>query len=216
MVIANMEPFRGPSMDVGTAFEMGYATRADIPIFGYSSKVRNATVTHQNPGIPDCTYDKITTGGGTVQYQFGQQPQAQVNGDQTDPMTGLTYVDAQGLEVNGTYFAYDYDDATFDERQINLESLRSSLSATATRLAVTTSFEKGVFAFTAGTTLGDGTTIADKSAAIAQAIGIIDLAIDQVSAVRGKLGAMQANNLEVQADALRISFENLQAAESDQ
>jgi len=40
MMIANMEPFRGPSMDVGTAFEMGYAVRAGIPIFGYSSKAR--------------------------------------------------------------------------------------------------------------------------------------------------------------------------------
>ena len=38
MVIANMEPFRGPSMDVGTAFEMGYAVRAGVPVFAYSSK----------------------------------------------------------------------------------------------------------------------------------------------------------------------------------
>ncbi len=42
LVIANMEPFRGPSMDVGTAFEMGYAARAGIPVFGYSGTAAQA------------------------------------------------------------------------------------------------------------------------------------------------------------------------------
>ena len=34
-VIANMTRFRGPSMDVGTAFEMGYMYGLDKPVFGY-------------------------------------------------------------------------------------------------------------------------------------------------------------------------------------
>lgn len=34
-VIANMTQFRGPSMDVGTAFEMGYMYGLDKPVFGY-------------------------------------------------------------------------------------------------------------------------------------------------------------------------------------
>lgn len=42
----------------------------------------------------------------------------------------------------------------------------------------------------------------------------IDAAIKTVSTERGKLGATQADNLEVQLDALRVAFENLQAAES--
>lgn len=37
VLIANMDPFRGPSMDVGAAFEMGYMTAAGKPIVGYSS-----------------------------------------------------------------------------------------------------------------------------------------------------------------------------------
>lgn len=37
ILIANMTPFRGPSMDVGTAFEMGYAKGLDKPVMGYSN-----------------------------------------------------------------------------------------------------------------------------------------------------------------------------------
>lgn len=36
LIIANMTPFRGPSMDVGTAFEMGYMTAQNKPVWGYS------------------------------------------------------------------------------------------------------------------------------------------------------------------------------------
>ncbi len=39
LVIANMTPFRGPSMDVGTAFEMGFMRALDKPVFGYSNIV---------------------------------------------------------------------------------------------------------------------------------------------------------------------------------
>lgn len=41
-VIANMVPFRGVSMDVGTAFEIGYAIAQGKPVFGWSKdKDRN-------------------------------------------------------------------------------------------------------------------------------------------------------------------------------
>ena len=36
-VIANMMPFRGVSMDVGTAFEIGYAIAQGKPVFAWSS-----------------------------------------------------------------------------------------------------------------------------------------------------------------------------------
>jgi nucleoside 2-deoxyribosyltransferase len=35
-VVANMSPFRGPSMDTGTVFEMGLAVGQGKPVFGYS------------------------------------------------------------------------------------------------------------------------------------------------------------------------------------
>src|SRR5438874_11497432 len=37
--LANVTPFRGPSADVGTAFEMGYLFGRGFPGFGYSSHV---------------------------------------------------------------------------------------------------------------------------------------------------------------------------------
>ena len=36
-VIANMTPFRGPSMDVGTAFEIGYMAGRGKPVLGYTN-----------------------------------------------------------------------------------------------------------------------------------------------------------------------------------
>jgi nucleoside 2-deoxyribosyltransferase len=36
-VIANMTPFRGPSTDVGTAWEMGYAFGRGLPVFAYTN-----------------------------------------------------------------------------------------------------------------------------------------------------------------------------------
>ncbi|MGF1492680.1 MAG: nucleoside 2-deoxyribosyltransferase [Microcoleaceae cyanobacterium] len=40
LIVANMTPFRGPSMDVGTAFEKGYMAAKGKPIFGYSNDGR--------------------------------------------------------------------------------------------------------------------------------------------------------------------------------
>ncbi|MCG5058104.1 MAG: nucleoside 2-deoxyribosyltransferase [Limnoraphis sp. WC205] len=40
LIIANMTPFRSPSLDAGTAFEMGYMTALGKPIFGYSNDSR--------------------------------------------------------------------------------------------------------------------------------------------------------------------------------
>ena len=37
LAIANMTPFLGPSMDVGTAVEMGYMFAQGKPVFGYTS-----------------------------------------------------------------------------------------------------------------------------------------------------------------------------------
>lgn len=40
-VIANMTPFRGVSMDTGTAFEMGFMLAAGKPVLGYTNVVEN-------------------------------------------------------------------------------------------------------------------------------------------------------------------------------
>ncbi|HUB43822.1 MAG TPA: nucleoside 2-deoxyribosyltransferase [Acetobacteraceae bacterium] len=36
-IIANLTPFRGPSADVGTVYEMGYARALGLAVFGYSN-----------------------------------------------------------------------------------------------------------------------------------------------------------------------------------
>jgi nucleoside 2-deoxyribosyltransferase len=36
ILLADMTPFRGPSMDVGTAFEMGFAKARGMAVFSYS------------------------------------------------------------------------------------------------------------------------------------------------------------------------------------
>jgi flagellin len=46
------------------------------------------------------------------------------------------------------------------------------------------------------------------------ALAVIDKAIDQVSGLRGTLGAFQSNTLETNANNLRVSLENTTAAES--
>jgi nucleoside 2-deoxyribosyltransferase len=40
-VIANLTPFRGPSMDVGTAVEIGYMYGCGKPVFGYTNVVKD-------------------------------------------------------------------------------------------------------------------------------------------------------------------------------
>jgi len=37
--LLNLSPFRGPSADVGTCFELGYLHRAGKPLFGYANSV---------------------------------------------------------------------------------------------------------------------------------------------------------------------------------
>ena len=40
IVLANIIPFRGPSVDPGTAFEIGYAKSLDKPVVGYTSQLK--------------------------------------------------------------------------------------------------------------------------------------------------------------------------------
>ena len=60
----------------------------------------------------------------------------------------------------------------------------------------------------------NGVFVDGSADAIAQAIGVIDEAIEEVSSIRGELGAIQSDNLQIQLDSLRVSYENLQSAES--
>lgn len=41
LIVANLSPFRGPSADVGTVFELGYGLAKGLPVFGYSNDPRS-------------------------------------------------------------------------------------------------------------------------------------------------------------------------------
>lgn len=73
---------------------------ATVSVFGYSSKVRNGTVSHVNWQVPPIQYNRIPIGGGTVQFNFGANPTASVVGDKQDPMTMQWYVDATQTDIS--------------------------------------------------------------------------------------------------------------------
>ena len=48
----------------------------------------------------------------------------------------------------------------------------------------------------------------------AEALAVIDQAIDDVTSTRGRLGAFQSNTLETNINSLKVTRENLTSAES--
>lgn len=60
IVIADMSEFRGPSMDVGTAFEIGYCYAQGKTIYGYSSNLDPYTTKVHHHGIdPEANNETI-------------------------------------------------------------------------------------------------------------------------------------------------------------
>jgi nucleoside 2-deoxyribosyltransferase len=55
LIVANMTPFRSPSMDVGTAFELGYMAAQGKPIFAYTNDDRlySDRVTKTTPDLDE-------------------------------------------------------------------------------------------------------------------------------------------------------------------
>lgn len=49
--LANLTPFRGPSMDVGTAFELGYLHGHGKPVFGYTNDPRDYALRVADDGL---------------------------------------------------------------------------------------------------------------------------------------------------------------------
>ncbi len=55
-VIANLTPFRGPSADVGTVYEVGFARGLGLPVYGYTTTTallsdRTGPGTHDTDGL---------------------------------------------------------------------------------------------------------------------------------------------------------------------
>jgi nucleoside 2-deoxyribosyltransferase len=90
-VIANIAPFRGPHCDVGTAWEMAYATAKGKPVFAYSSDPRPliARISGVGPdgrdaeghfaedfGLAENLMIAVPVDGGTVHASFEEAAEA--------------------------------------------------------------------------------------------------------------------------------------------
>lgn len=91
LVIANLTPFRGPSMDVGTAVEIGYALGAGRPVYGYT----NVAVDYRDrvepePGwvVEDFGFVDNLMCEGTVRHRGGEPVRTSVAA--TDPAAVLS------------------------------------------------------------------------------------------------------------------------------
>ncbi len=151
-----------------------------------------ATVT-----LPDATTPTFT-GGGTTGLVLANATYGTITIDDDTSATGANhtnYTNANAIYVTGGQLSF----------QIGVDA---GQTATTTIDSINTS----VLGATSGTALSaiDISTASGASTALAS----IDQAINDVSTMRGDLGAFQSNSLEAQARSLAVSRENLAASES--
>ena len=84
-LVADITPFRGFSMDVGTAFEMGYAAARGLPVFGYSD-VLSAYHDRVSPGSVTTEGSQLCDADGLLIEPFGLQDNLMVVIGCTDDM----------------------------------------------------------------------------------------------------------------------------------
>jgi len=91
LVIANVTPFRGPSPDDGTVYEMGFATALGRPVFAYSDDPRSL-LERTRSLMPVSERDGVWRDGqGMMVEEFGLP----VNLMLVDPATGGVHAGAE-------------------------------------------------------------------------------------------------------------------------
>ncbi len=60
VILANLDPFRGPEVDSGTAFEVGFATALRKPVIGYLT-------------LPETLRERVARLHGEIRYDAAQQ-----------------------------------------------------------------------------------------------------------------------------------------------
>jgi nucleoside 2-deoxyribosyltransferase len=73
-VIANLTPFRGPSADVGTVYEVGFARALGRPVFGYATtsvRFRERTLDHIGASIRQDSNGLFWDPDGLLVEEFG-------------------------------------------------------------------------------------------------------------------------------------------------
>lgn len=79
-VVADLSPFRGPHVDDGTAFELGFAAARGLPIFGYADDLR-PLVERIAPRMPG---DRVDRDGIDIE-DFGEPFNAMIAGALASP-----------------------------------------------------------------------------------------------------------------------------------
>lgn len=129
--------------------------------------------------------------------------------------TTLSYAmsDGSDVQLSETTLVTLFNINTGAGERVSLQMLRTRVGAD----PLTDPFANGVFRNSNVVDDPDVTNAvgpASLSQGIAVAIAMVDKAIEDVANIRGKLGAVQADNLQVQLDSLNVAYENLQASES--
>jgi nucleoside 2-deoxyribosyltransferase len=91
LLIANLTPFRGPSADAGTVFELGYMRGLGRPVFGFSAQaVPFAERTRRLAGVaPDARVDAE----GLEIEDFGLPDNLMIAGALADALDGMVVAD---------------------------------------------------------------------------------------------------------------------------
>ena len=81
LLIANLTPFRGPSADVGTVYEVGFARAVGLPVYGYTNELPDflARTASATGALPDAE-GVVRDGDGMALEDFGLVDNLMVDG----------------------------------------------------------------------------------------------------------------------------------------
>jgi nucleoside 2-deoxyribosyltransferase len=85
-IIANLTPFRGPSADVGTVYEVGFARGLGLPVFGYATVATGFLdrTLYSVPGARQAADGSWCDADGLLVEQFGLYDNLMIEGGITD------------------------------------------------------------------------------------------------------------------------------------
>jgi nucleoside 2-deoxyribosyltransferase len=104
-VIANLTPFRGPSADVGTAWELGYAAGRGVPVFAYTNTLEHyfSRVTPDGLHVEDFDLADNLMLEGAVRRSGGEVVRVHGGSDPVERVRKLHGFDAT-VKATATYF----------------------------------------------------------------------------------------------------------------
>ncbi len=111
LLIANLTPFRSPSADVGTAYELGFARGLGLPVFGYTN-VAGGFLARTREYLADCVRERPSG-----QFEDSHQ-MVMEDFDLTDNLMldGAVHADGSEIVVNPAPTATRFTDlAGFEE-----------------------------------------------------------------------------------------------------